>query len=121
MNGRSLLIMFFCFTLVSCYYDKEEYLYPDDFANICDTTNTTYTKDIAHIIDQNCVSCHGTSSPKAGISLTSYNEVKSVAQSGKLKGVINGEPGYSKMPPSGLLDECKRNKINSWINQNMPQ
>ena len=62
------------------------------------TTKTTYDKDIKTLINNSCAtaSCHDTSSPAAGLSLTTFAQVKNAAQNGNLFTRVNN----NTMPPS---------------------
>jgi uncharacterized membrane protein len=80
-----------------------------------DTTgvDVTYTNDVKTIMDNNCVSCHGSS---GGISLVTYAQVKTQADAGRiLARAITGSQG--NMPPSGLMDQATRDVLQNWINQ----
>ena len=110
-------------SLVSCYYDKKELVYP---TNACDTTGTTYTKDIAPIISSNCTSCHAASvsaSSGGGITLDNFADLKTWATDNNrlLNSVLqNGEA--SSMPKGGAkISDCSINKIRSWINKGFPE
>lgn len=89
----------------------------------CDTTGTlSYNTHIAPIIQNNCVACHGSGNPKAGISLTSYAEVKATAQTLRnnvslLEGTVAHLSGFKPMPQGGTLDKCSVRKIQLWIAQ----
>lgn len=103
--------------LPGCYYDNEEYLYPDTF---CDTSAVTWSGTIEPMIQSSCAipGCHvpGGQSP----SLTSYTAVKAIADDGRLRGVvINGSPFF--MPPSGKLPACDQNHLQAWLDAGAPQ
>lgn len=88
----------------------------------CDTSNVTYNLSIQPIIATNCIGCHGTNSPSAGIDLSSYQKVKNIADIGQLTGAVNHEAGYAAMPPSGgKMSQCNLDKITIWINTNYPE
>lgn len=79
----------------------------------CDTI--TYNKHIKKIIDANCVSCHGPSVQQAGVTLTTYAEVKNKADAGRIKArVIDGQGGF--MPQGGELTAAEKNLIVCWLN-----
>jgi mono/diheme cytochrome c family protein len=108
----------------SCYYDNEEAMYPKlpDTNAVCDTVNVTYTKNIAGIIQENCLSCHasGTSYNGGGVVLDNYADVKNNAE--VLLGDIKHEAGYNKMPQGGQkLDDCLIRQVEIWVNTNTPQ
>ena len=101
--------------LNSCYYDNEEYLYPQPVG--CDTVNISYSGVIAPILSDNCNGCHGGSSPTAGIATDNYDDLKIIVDNGKFWGSINHETGYTQMPKDKpRLSECDLKKINIWIN-----
>jgi len=104
-------------SLPGCYYDSEEELYPNTF---CDTSAVTWSGTIEPLVQSSCAipGCHvpGGQSP----SLTSYTEVKAIADDGKLLGVVvTGSPYF--MPPSGKLRACDQISVQSWIAAGAPQ
>lgn len=104
----------FCF-LVQCKKDKVETSQSQNNNNACDTSNVNYTK-IATILNANsCTNCHSAS---ASIPLDTYDNVKSIALSGRLIGAVEHLSGYKPMPNSNQkISECDRNTIKAWINQ----
>lgn len=124
INRKSMLPLlgmaaFLLIMASSCYYDNEEYLYPDPTP--CDTTNVTYSGSVAPVMAANCNGCHSTASPSAGIITDNYNSLKSIAESGVLQGAINHQSGYSPMPKGGnKLNSCDLTKIDVWINAGTP-
>lgn len=99
----------------SCYYDNEEDLYPD--APVCDTLDVRYSADVAIIMQNNCNACHGSGFPQAGIITDNYDDLKVIAENGKLWGAVNHEDGYSPMPQDRpKLNDCDLSKIRIWIN-----
>lgn len=111
--------LLFSVLLVSCYYDKEDSVYPYD--KFCDTSNTTYSGTVEPIINQYCVSCHLSANPSGQITLDSYSSVKVQADNGKLFGSINHDGGYSPMPKDGnKLSDCQISQIKAWIDAGSP-
>lgn len=109
------------FLLSGCYYDKEEVLYPKS-ADGCDTINITYTGHIELIMVNSCNGCHGGSFPQAGIRTDNYDDLKTIADNGKLGGTVNHESGFVPMPKDKpQLQECDLKQINIWIANNSPQ
>jgi uncharacterized membrane protein len=53
-------------------------------------SNYSFSENISHIIQSNCVACHSSPSPNAGVSLENYDQIKSIADEGRLVDVING-------------------------------
>lgn len=74
------------------------------------TEKITYTAHIKPIMDASCVSCHGDTNPRAGLSLTTYDKVKS-AQASVIYRMNNSS---NPMPPNGLLAQSKRDIMDKW-------
>ena len=111
------ILLIIIFTVVisnaSCYYDKEEILYPQ---SVCDTAHVTFSSSVVPILSSNCYSCHSGSSPSAGIKLDNYTSVKVQVDNGKLWGAVSHLPGYSPMPKNGTkMNTCNLAKIKKWI------
>lgn len=103
----------------SCYYDNEEYLYPNPVD--CDVTNVTYTQTIAPILENNCNACHSSASPSAGIITDNYNSLQTIINDGSFRGSINHLQGWSPMPKGGnKLNSCDLAKIDAWIDDGAP-
>jgi len=83
----------------------------------CDTSNVTYGKTIAPILQTNCTGCHSGSAPSGGgIDLSTYTSVLTQVNSGKLWGDINHVSGFNAMPLGGsMLSSCDLSKIHIWI------
>lgn len=105
----------------SCYYDKEELLYPDSVNGPCtDTTASSYSQKIVPILQQYCYSCHSGGFPSGNILMGSYTNDKVIAQNGKLYGSVSHASGYSPMPQSGgKLSNCQLGAIKKWIDGGM--
>jgi hypothetical protein len=107
----------------SCYYDKEELLYPELSSN-CDTSNVTYSNTIVSILDLNCLSCHSNSAASAyggGVKLESYPNVKIYVDNGALLGSVQHSSGFSPMPKGAeKMSVCKITQIAVWINAGAP-
>jgi hypothetical protein len=101
--------------LSGCYYDNEETLYPGS-ANCTVPVTSKFSENVLPLLNNRCNSCHGGSSPSAGINLTSYTEVMKYVNNGSLMGSINHSSGYSAMPKnSGKMSSCEIGTIQSWI------
>ena len=84
----------------------------------CDTVNMTFAADIVPILQANCYSCHGNGLSQNGVSLDSYDQVKTQADNGNLIHVINHAPGYPAMPQGApKLSDCTINKIKDWVDR----
>jgi|TARA_B110000879_G_scaffold211742_1_gene305405 hypothetical protein len=76
-------------------------------------TTIKYNDDVKNIISANCVSCHGGSSPQAGLDLSSYVNVRFAAENGNLLNRINDQ--VNPMPQSGILPSSTRAVIDQWV------
>lgn len=113
-------ITFLALLLSGCYYDKEEYLYPDQAG--CDTVSVTYAANILPILNGKCIACHGSGSPSSGIDLSTREKLVPYANNGHLMGTITWATNFSKMPQGGAkLTNCEINKFSRWIHLGMPQ
>jgi len=118
MKKLLLLTMISAFT-VSCYWDNEEYLYPE-IASGCDTTATvTYSGVVTALLQGRCLSCHSSSTAAnlgGNIKLDTYAGVKTYADNGQLLGSIQHASGYSQMPKgSTKLSACEIASIEKWL------
>lgn len=114
----TVLTVLFLTTLESCYYDKADLLYPD---TACDTSAVKYSTSVLPVLSSSCISCHGGSTPSAGISLDSYTGVKQQVDNGRLWGAVSHSPNYSPMPKnSSKLSNCNLSKIKIWIDAGAP-
>lgn len=113
--------------MVSCSKDNEAALTqpPTDTTgtggggggNTCDTANMKYAANVKPIISASCYGCHGNGSASGGISLDSYDKLKTQADNGNLLGTITHASGFPAMPLGGSkLSDCNINIIRSWIN-----
>ena len=112
------LVLFF----QSCYYDKEEILYPN-IENTCNSSDADFGT-IKNTISENCLSCHSNSLASTlggSLKLEDYADIKNYADNGKLLGSIKHESGYSPMPKNGVkINDCKISQIENWINSGTP-
>lgn len=120
MKEIKLLVLFSIISigisLSGCYYDNEEDLYPGGTA--CDTTNVSYTANIAPVFAAQCNTCHSGGAPAGNIATDNYNSVKNNIS--RIKGAINHTSGFSPMPQGGnKLTTCELAKIDAWINKGM--
>ena len=89
--------------------------------NACDTALFTFNAVILPMMEANCTSCHGGSTPDANLDLTNYNGVASAASYMNLMERISHAAGFDPMPPSGDgLSDCQVQQVQNWINAGMP-
>ena len=121
---KTFITVVFCMILAAgCYYDNEEYLFPETNTS-CDTIQVTYSASVAPILQQYCLSCH--SNAKAGsfggnIKLETWANVKLRVENGSLLGAISHQGGYSPMPKgASKLNDCPIAVIQKWITAGSP-
>ena len=105
----------------SCYYDKNNEIYPQALTTTCDTTNSTYAIVVAPILNSNCNNCHAASVAKnigASIVLDNYTSVKIYVTNKQLLNSINHTGGLTPMPLNGpKMNACDISKISAWVNR----
>jgi hypothetical protein len=116
----TLTVFIFGFAILfpSCYYDKEETLYP---FKKCDTTHVTFTQTIVPILSGSCYVCHFTGNQQTSIVLDTWPGVNAVALTGQLVRSVE-QTGPFPMPKTGSkLDPCSINQIKKWVNDGAHQ
>jgi len=109
-----LIVVLMILSFTSCYYDNEEELYPQSVP--CDTLNVTYSQTIAPIMSSSCNFCHGETAPSGNVITDNYDDLKNIADDGRLWGSVNHESGYSPMPKDRpQLNDCDLTKIKVWL------
>lgn len=107
--------------MLSCYYDKEELLYPAVRSG-CDTTGVTFTKNIYPVLSDYCFGCHSNANAAAfgnNIRLESYGDVTTALP--RVMGALAHQPGYSAMPRDGApLNDCVLRQFALWKNNGTP-
>jgi mono/diheme cytochrome c family protein len=105
--------------LAACRYDSADELFPAAPADCA--TAVTYGQTIQPLLAQRCGSCHAGAAASGGVRLDSHADVKKVAASGKLVGVIRHAAGFSPMPLGGAkLSDCNIGQVQQWIKAGMP-
>ncbi len=101
----------------SCYYDKEELLYPGSVSGVCtDTTASSYSKKVVPVFQQYCYSCHTGGFPSGNQLMGTFTSDKAMALNGKLYGTIAHASGYSPMPQGmAKMTNCQIAVIKKWI------
>ena len=105
----------------SCYWENEETLYPI-IDQECDTTQVSYTEDIAPMLATYCYSCHSNlNAPSFGgnIKLEDYDDVSSFSST--ILGSIRHEQGFQPMPKGGArLNDCLILTFEAWTLNGKP-
>jgi len=123
MKSKLLLAVFFVTVLsvTSCYYDKEEVLYPN--TKDCDTTKISFQSTIFPIINSSCnlSGCHDATTQASGYNFTTYAGIKAQIEVPRFLGSIKHESSYSSMPKGGgKLSACNILKIEQWKKNGSP-
>jgi hypothetical protein len=107
-------------SIVSCYYDNEEALYPV-YNSSCDTTIVTFSGTIAPILNNNCLGCHSNAAAAgAGNNIRLENYADVAARKSNITGSIKHTGTYSPMPKNGgKLKSCSINQWDIWIRNGM--
>ncbi len=92
----------------------------DTVSTGCDLSNVTFSNTVQPILQNNCTGCHSGSAPSGGVLLTSYANVKKVADDGRLVGVVSHASGFKSMPPGGTLQSCFVEQIKVWVQAGAP-
>jgi hypothetical protein len=110
--------------LSTCYYDSQEYLYPE--LTKCDSAyyaNITYTQSVVPILQNNCLSCHSNSTAHdwgADIKLEDYPDVKLRVDDHRLLNSITWSSNYKMPYKAPKLDSCSITTISVWIDAGAP-
>ena len=85
----------------------------DDDMEPITPSNITYTNTVKMIIDQNCTTsaCHDNNAPAAGLSLTSYSDVKTGFLS---KGALSQIESGAMPKDKAKLPQATITKIRGW-------
>jgi hypothetical protein len=83
----------------------------------CDTSTITYSQTIRPILNAECLGCHLTAADtNRNVDLSSYEGVRSAAESGQLYGSVTRSLGYAPMPSiNDTLSKCQILQIRLWI------
>ena len=98
MKINPFFLVALCLIISSCTNTSEK----DLIEQIDPTEPITYSEHIKPVFDSNCINCH--SSPAingAGVSLTTYNNVKNSIENTNLIDRINWQPGQGGFMPLG--------------------
>jgi cytochrome c5 len=121
MSKIKLLILLLTSLFFSCSYntieeEKENLPTPKIIDNGGIEATVTYTNYTKKIIDDNCISCHSPIGLNVAPQLTTYTQVRTIANNGRLKArAIDELP--TRMPPIGSLPQTVKDTLQLWINQ----
>ena len=110
----TLLTLFALISLQSCYYDKEEVLYPG--SSNCQL-NAKFSANVNPIIQSKCAispDCHASGSTNTAGPLTNFTQIHN------LSAVIRGQIVSGIMPKTGSLTSSELQTIVCWIDAGAP-
>ena len=99
----------------SCYYDKEEILYPRE--RDCGGITRKFSTEVLPVMQTKCSfasDCHGTGSTNSGGLLTNYDNIKNKAI------LVRHQVLIGAMPKGGSLTATELNTIVCWIDSGSP-
>ncbi|MBL7695498.1 MAG: hypothetical protein JNK91_11665 [Ferruginibacter sp.] len=121
MKARILLSRFLpgaCIVLLgSCYYDKEELLYPGSVTAVdCSTVTAKFAADVQPIIAAKCATsgCHDNSA-SGGVILQTHSQISAKKDRVYARAVLE-----KTMPASGALPPAEIAKLKCWIDSGAP-
>ncbi len=114
---KKAIFFLFAFTvfLTSCLFDNREEFYPEEEEPI--VTTVSFATDVFPIVQAECISCHGATSPSGGVSLHTYAKIKTSVDDGSFYDSLIAANGYRIMPTSGPLPDTQIQTINTWIQE----
>lgn len=116
INLNALILLLSVFLLNSCTNENIDTL-SDNSSNV-NLNNVTYTNSISGIISNNCISCHGSVNPNAGLDLSTYTLVKNNVD--LILGRIDLQTGQTGiMPPSGRMPDNNIQAFKNWKTQGL--
>jgi len=90
---------------------------PDDTTCVIEAP-ISFKSDVFPVVDKYCKGCHSGTHPWADLFLRNYNEVKEVADNGKLVGVISHDMDFPPMPQNqDRLLQCDIDRITLWVQE----
>ncbi len=82
------------------------------------TKEVTYS-DASEVMFKYCLTCHGSVTPSAGLSLHTYENLRFATEKGNLISRINSQT--NPMPQNGLMPLEERQIIQKWADDGFPQ
>ena len=108
------LLIVFLLPLIGCNESEE---LPSENESL-----VTYEVEISEMLLQNCTYCHSTSLATGGVVLDTYEDARTVGQTGQLLGAITHAEGFTAMPPNApMLPTEEINQIRTWIEMGFPR
>ena len=115
-----MIIALLSITILSCYYDSEEVLYPE--LGSCDTTNVTFSGSVIPLVQNNCFTCHSNNNAASlgnNMKLETYSDIS--AKESLIISSIKMDGSSSPMPKNGpKLKDCLIQQFEIWVNNGAP-
>ncbi len=117
MKIKMMILLLLGFSMVGCYYHKEELL-----TCTVDPATTKYSTTISTILNSyGCVSCHNSVVLSGTYDFTTHAGLKRAVDNNRLLGAINHLPGFLAMPQGGSkMSACDINKVKAWVDAGAP-
>jgi hypothetical protein len=114
MKKQVIFILTGIIIFSSCYYDKEEILYPDGLN--CGTVPAQFAANVSPIISTRCAvaGCHAAGSTNGVGPLTSYDLIKNASV--QIKAAVTS--GF--MPQNSSLTPVEIKTISCWVDAGAP-
>jgi uncharacterized membrane protein len=103
------------FLFASCYYDKEEVLYPG--GSSCSSVVKKFSTDVNPLVQTKCAissECHSAGSTNSGGALTSYDQIRDKSVN------IRHQVVTHLMPKTGSITNEELKSIICWIDSGSP-
>ncbi len=93
----------------------------DANAGTCQTAGMSWSQHIRPVIQNNCLGCHSSPAPGAGLNFSTHAGVTAAIPNGRLFGAVNHQSGFVAMPlGSAKMPACVVQQIKSWIDDGAP-
>jgi hypothetical protein len=87
----------------------------------CDSSQFSFATNIWPIVQLHCQGCHSGANPDGDVLLENYNQIKSLADDGRLMNVLHGANGSPLMPYNTLgLPQCYKDQFQHWVDAGAP-
>lgn len=87
----------------------------------CQPEGATFSADVWPLMQTYCTGCHSAASPGGKITISGYDDLVALANSGTLMGAVRYESGYSPMPKNKQLSDCQVSVLQTWIDDGFPE
>jgi hypothetical protein len=119
----SLIVSFIitAMLVITCKHEVPLTDDPPEDNDTCGAIVFTYSGAVAPLMTTYCTRCHNATTARAGINLSNYDSVRTVALNGRLLGSIKKQTGYKPMPPGTTkIPDCQIRQIEKWARAGAP-